>query len=459
MSGSEGMDRPVPGADWEGEGYRVGATLGDRHAVVVLGADREATALVALGIARSQAMQHRVALGDLLGDAPPIQRLVTDEDPHGLVDSFLYGVSLNRIAHRVPESGELYVLPSGTEPPDYVEILASPRWRRLATGFREENALLVLAAPADAPHVEDLVASTDGAILVGDEGATTLPADRVIATISPAEAAPAIEERVEATDESPPAPLLEPTTVRPRRGRRIAAAAGVVLAAGLAGAGIWLAARPLAGGHEPLWLRRHRDTASAAGSLPSTLRPASASDSGTSSTAGGAGSALAPANPGDSATASAYGVTLMTMNTLLGAETEFQKMGASLPATTYAPVLMQGYTWYRVMIGAAHTEAEADSLLRVLRARGQLRSDVGQQIVRVPYAFLVDSGIPPAAVPGLLSYWAKRGQPIYALLQEDGTARLYAGAFESPRQAALFVEPLKASGIAPVLVYRTGRVN
>ncbi|HKO16593.1 MAG TPA: hypothetical protein VJU87_10155, partial [Gemmatimonadaceae bacterium] len=194
-----GPEHPLPAADWEGQGYRLGATLGEHHALVVLGADRDATALVALGIARAQASRHRVALGDLLGDAPPLQRLVSGEDPHGLVDSFLYGVSINRIAHRVPESGDLFVLPSGTEPPDYEEMLASPRWRRLASGFREEQALLVLAVPADAPHVADLVASTDGAIVVGDAGEPPVPADRVIATVSPAAAVAAAEPAAEAT--------------------------------------------------------------------------------------------------------------------------------------------------------------------------------------------------------------------------------------------------------------------
>ena len=59
-------------------------------------------------------------------------------------------------------------MPSGTEPPDYEEILPHPRWHRLAAGFREVGALLVLAAPASAPHIEDLVAAADGACSSGD---------------------------------------------------------------------------------------------------------------------------------------------------------------------------------------------------------------------------------------------------------------------------------------------------
>ena len=66
--------------------------------------DSEATARVALGVARAQSAKRRVVIGDLLGDAPPIRALVTGDDPYGLVDSFEYGVSLNQwIAAAVAE--------------------------------------------------------------------------------------------------------------------------------------------------------------------------------------------------------------------------------------------------------------------------------------------------------------------------------------------------------------------
>jgi hypothetical protein len=58
----------------------------------------------------------------------------------------------------------------------------------------------------------------------------------------------------------------------------------------------------------------------------------------------------------------------------------------------------------------------------------------------------------------MLKYFADRGQPVYALRQADGSARLYAGAFESPEQASLYVDAIRTSGIRPVLVYRIGRV-
>jgi cell division septation protein DedD len=188
--------------------------------------------------------------------------------------------------------------------------------------------------------------------------------------------------------------------------------------------------------------------------MPGPLDSATREASGSAATA----ARLRVANPADSAAATPYSVALMTTNTQAGAIMEFQTNGKSLPAATFAPVLVQDARWFKVLVGAYATRAEADSLLQSLRARRQVRAGLGD-VVRAPYAFLVDSAVASSAVPGLLAYYADRGQPIYALRQSDGSARLYAGAFESLDQAALFVESLRASGITPVLVYRRGRVN
>ncbi|HEV8218053.1 MAG TPA: hypothetical protein VGP95_19510, partial [Gemmatimonadaceae bacterium] len=100
--------------DWEGAGQRLGESFDGYHAIVVAGNDPVITGRVAIGIGRAQAKHRRTAVGDLFGESRPIQDLVRSDDPHGLVDSFLYGVSLNRIAHAVPGAGELFVMPTGT---------------------------------------------------------------------------------------------------------------------------------------------------------------------------------------------------------------------------------------------------------------------------------------------------------------------------------------------------------
>src|SRR5919201_3714462 len=131
--------------EWETEGRRLGAALDHLHAIVVVGHDEAATAKVALGVGRTQAVRRRVVVGDLLGEAAPIQELLQNEDPHGLYDSFEYGISLGKGTHEVHGGGRLAVVPSGTAPIDYERLLVDPRWPRLAATFRETGGLLVLA--------------------------------------------------------------------------------------------------------------------------------------------------------------------------------------------------------------------------------------------------------------------------------------------------------------------------
>ena len=444
-------DMPSSEAVWVTDGMRVGASLDDAHLVLVLGDDPRTTALAALGVARAQASHRRVALGDLLGDAEPIHRLLDSDDPHGLTDSFSYGVSLNKIAHPVPQYGDFYVLPSGTEVPSYEDIFTSSRWRRLASGFRETGALLVVAAPADAANVTDVVDHTDGVILVGGANVSGVNGDKLVGRVTPAEAPEEDSAAAGAPNEEAAPGIASGGSWR----RRLpippaAAAAGAVLAVGLAAIGIWLAARPLARGHEPFWLRRKSST-SAAGTIPSTLDSLRA-DSG----AAAAATLLTPANPADSGNAAAYAVVIARFNTLLGATVWLQTQSRDLPSPTFAPVIIQGETWYRALAGSYPTRGQADSLLTALSAKGLSRAD-SNNVVRAPFAFLVDS-VSADAVPGMLKYFAGRGQPVYALRQSDGSARLYAGAFESPGQANLFVDAVRSGGnIRPVLVYRIGR--
>src|ERR671914_2515048 len=152
--------------DWETEGRRLGAALDNFHAIVIIGQDGAATAHVALGVGRAQATRRRVVVGDLLGEAAPIQDLLQHDDPHGLSDSFEYGISLGKVTHEVHGAGRLAVIPSGMAPIDYDRLLVDPRWARLAGTFRETGALLVLAAPGDAPGIDRLAAAPGRAVLV-----------------------------------------------------------------------------------------------------------------------------------------------------------------------------------------------------------------------------------------------------------------------------------------------------
>jgi hypothetical protein len=449
--------------DWTEEGRRIGVTLDAFHAVIVVGVDPVATAETALGIARVQAIHRRVAVGDLLNEAPPIQALVTGDNPHGLVDSFQYGVSLTRIAQQVPDSGELFVMPTGTSAPDYEEIFTNTRWRRLIAGFREVGALLIICAPADAPHVHDLVDVSDGVVIVGDVVPPEVSVAQSLAWIRPRRPAP-----VPAAEPVPVegAPVIERVPVVPAPGgggrpRWLAAAAVLVV---LAIALFWGLSRISARRAEERAVadstaRALAERVRVTDSIARVRRDSLMRDSLERLEAGGAGvdsfPVYAPANPGDSASAAGYAVLLSKYNTRSGAILDLNGRFARLPAATYG--MESPSRFYQNLAGAFTTRAGADSLLAQLRARRTLGQGFGS-VDNFPLAFLVDSAVPVREVIPRLVRYAARGLPVYALRQPNGTVRLYFGAYMNPEQAALAVPSVRAAGIRPLLVYRIGRV-
>jgi len=169
-----------------------------------------------------------------------------------------------------------------------------------------------------------------------------------------------------------------------------------------------------------------------------------------------------PANAGDSAEAAAYAVELQVANTAEGANLFIRKNGAALPAPAVSPVPIdpERSTWYRVTAGAYTARYQADSLLLVLRNAHVLRDSAGT-VTRAPLALLVDSvptqgGISDAVRAAVEKYEA-RGLTVYALMQDDGGARVYAGAFGRSEDSAELIKSLRGAGLNPVLVYRTGR--
>jgi hypothetical protein len=449
--------------DWTEEGRRIGVTLDAFHAVIVVGVDPVATAETALGIARVQAIHRRVAVGDLLGEAPPLQALVSGDNPHGLVDSFLYGVSLTRIAQQVPDAGELFVMPTGTSAPDYEDIFTNARWRRLIAGFREVGALLIICAPADAPHVHDLVDVSDGVVIVGDVVPPEVSVAQSLAWIRPRRTSP------------PPAaePVAAETVPAPARAR--AATGG-----DFGGRPRWIIATALLAvlavivywGSGKIGERRARERAAAdsaaralaervriTDSIARVRRDSIVSDSLARVEAGGAGvdsfPVYTPANPGDAASAAGYAVLLSKYNTKSGAILDLNGRFARLPAATYG--MESPSRFYQNLAGAFTTRAGADSLLALLRARRTLAQGFGS-VDNFPLAFLVDSTVPAREVVPRLARYAARGLPVYALRQPNGMVRFYYGAYMNPEQAALAVPAVRAAGIRPLLVYRIGRV-
>jgi len=448
--------------DWKEEGRRIGVTLDAFHAIVVVGTDPDATAETALGIARVQAVHRRVALGDLLGEAPPIQALLRGDDPHGLVDSFEYGVSLSKIAQQVPDAGELFVMPTGTGLVDYEELFGSDRWRRLIAGFREVGALLILAAPAEAPMVHALVDVSDGAVIVGDVVPPEVSVAQSLAWVRQRRGVPPAPP----SDEAPAAAADATAASIPVVGARSNGAnrwiGGVIALLVLAALAFWGVSSY---SHRRAVQQAAADSASreAAARVRITdsiarLRRDSITRDSLARVEGSAADSFpvyAPANPEDSAAAVGYAILLSKYNTKSGAILDLFGRFSRLPASTYG--MESPSRFYLLLAGAFPSRASAESLLVRLRVQGTLARDFGS-VERYPLAFLVDPGVTPREAPARLTRYHARGLPVYGLRQPNGTVRLYFGAYANAEQAALAVPQVREAGMRPMLVYRIGRV-
>jgi hypothetical protein len=126
-----------------------------------------------------------------------------------------------------------------------------------------------------------------------------------------------------------------------------------------------------------------------------------------------------------------------------------------VPAATFG--VESPTRFYLLVAGAYPMRTGADSLLLQLRARRKLAQGFGS-VAPFPFAFLVDSAVRATEVRARVARLLARGQPVYALRQPDGSARIYYGAYASAEQAALAVPQARSEGLAPTLVYRIGRV-
>jgi hypothetical protein len=87
--------------------------------------------------------------------------------------------------------------------------------------------------------------------------------------------------------------------------------------------------------------------------------------------------------------------------------------------------------------------------------------DSAGNVLKAPLALLVDSvptqGGIDDVVRSAIGKYRTRGLPVYALMQKEGGALLYAGAFERAAQSAELTRTLRGAGLHPVLAYRIGR--
>lgn len=454
---------------WELEGRRLSPLIDGLCSVVVAAADDRVATAVAIGMARTQGQQRRVAVADLLGEAPAIEALLSGDDPHGVSDSFLYGVSLNKIARPMVDADNVFLMPSGTEAVAHEAVYANDRWRRLSAGFHQVGALLIVVANPATPGFAELCAYMGALMPVGDTTFPTPPGVPLVAPPAPPPAEPDL--------------LPKPTRANTARARAAAAESAstrrtrfiaVVAVLGAIAVGIGAFA-PQILQQLPAQLTafvggRAQTPDSAAVVVPPTPmdsvtaldtmpRDSLLRDSTGALIPGVSGDSLsAPRvplaidNPADSAIASRYAVYFATANTRAAAMPDARVR--ALDAVALSPVADGSEQWFRVTVGASTNKAQADSLLSKLRAQKVVGSG---SIIDVPFALRLAKGVSPVLIPTQLAELAARGIMAYALLQPDGGATVYTGAFESPTQALMLADSLRALRVAPVLVYRTGR--
>ena len=470
------------GVDWEALGAESSTALDTAHAVLVTGTDAVAAARAAIGIGRAQARTRRVAIGDLVGDVEPLQRLVTSDDPHGIVDSFLYGVSLNKIARQVDDSGMLFVMPSGTEPTVTPDIMRNERWRRLAAGFREVGALLLLVVQSDAEGVHELASMLDGVVVVGDATSVlSVPRNSVLAHVDAPPSAPVIPDVADtppvAAQAVPPVPM-ERSPVSNQKPSPVmlpvqdAVEKRVVLKPA---ADTALPKMPLIIGGVivavvAIWFLLGRPGMSKAATPPTTKPSTSAVNVPDSAGNSGFDTSTAATRPADSTTAvrvanlqdslkaAPYGVLIVATNDEAQALVRWADVGLKLPAGTVTMVRIRGERgrFFQMQAGAFPKARQADSLLAALRANGRLKADAGR-VVATPYALMLEAKVSRRAAQNVADGYGQRQIAAYPLLQSDGSATIFVGAFEKPEEALPLMNELKAKGVGSTLYYRTGR--
>lgn len=462
---------------WENEGQHLASLLDNACAVVVASLDANAAASVAIGIARVQGAVRRVAIADLIGEAPALEALNQSDDPHGISDSFLYGVSLNRIAHQVNAAGSVFLMPSGTESVAHEAVYANDRWRRLAAGFQQVGALLVVVAVPGTPGFAELCGYIGALLPIGD---TRFPMPPGVPILAPPPAPPPVPKAT-----TPP----RATAARAReaaletsdgRRRKVLAAITVLFAVAIGVGTFWtqIVARlpaPIAAWFTSTapdttaMLVKPTPMDSATGAMDSSAAPRDTAprdtaardtalagrDSASSNGTAGAGSTSAVptlANPADANRAARHAIFYTSANTRDQAMVDMRLK--ELPGVAVTPLMLDGTPWFRVFIGASPDADGAKILLAQLRARKLIG---GGSITSVPYALRLEGGVAAPMVPTRLSEYGKRGILAYSLVQANGSATLYTGAFESPAQAIMLSDSLRALGLTPVLAYRTGR--
>ncbi len=391
----------------------------------------DTTWAAARAVARSG---RRVSLVDLSLEHPALHQRAADAGEEGIVDAFVFGASLGHVARE--QEPDLYFIPVGTTPTRPDEVWTNVRWQRLARGFRQEGALLLLFVPPAA--LPRLSADLDGVVVLSPVGyspdSPTFPGIGERLRGGTPLVAVVCNERTAPRPTPPPPPRRSLGMPQPRK--RPVARPLVLISVVVVGAGSVLA----------LWLAG-RSSEPGPSAVARTVVPKQ--DSPPPAPAG----APVAAPSGDSLF---YSVQVAAFNQPDQAASFARGLGPAVDAATVSPVRLgrQGL-WYRVMVGALPTAAGADSLLRTLWGRGAVERPNGT-ILRTPHAYLVGRGGSDQEAGDAVEGLRQRGIAAYIVSASDGSAQVLAGAFETADQARAADSLLRLAGLRATLVQRMG---
>ena len=430
---------------------------------------------------------RRIVLADLHLENPVLHETIGDDDLEGLVDVFLYGVSITRSARPVPGRG-FHLLPAGTYTSDVEGIYHHPRWAKLVAGFREAGATLVLFAPADGADVSALSRWASEAIVLGDladgralaplasagvrvrahlvqpndlpgvraEGAapTAPPPPASFVAPPPGEAQPRVPlvlveppgaDRLRDDEDElhlPPPPMRDP----PRR-------------------------RPI---YFALWLLLGVVVLALAGYVVGRLRPdllpwpsMLADRPGADTTLAAIAADDALAAPARSGAPLPYSVQVIAFQSLPAA---IERLATDRARVTHAPVYISpeeigGIVYYKILAGALPDTTAARELRDSLVAEGVVNEQDaagGLSLIQsTPLAFQLAEYPSQDAAAAAADSLQARNIPAYALPMpySDSTYRwqLYAGAYRDTASSAPLRALLTSAGLTPALVTRSGR--
>lgn len=421
---------------------------------------------------------RRIVLADLHLENPLLHAGLDVSNLEGLVDIFLYGASLSRIARPVRD-GAFYFIPAGTYAPDIDEIYRHPRWKKLVAGFRDTGATLILFAPADGTHLESLAEWSSETIVLGPPPGPELSRElervgiRVLAVLEPPAIAPTVDR-----------PTTEPAASTPV----VSAEAPLVTPSAA------VAARPPVTVHRrpeselelpPPTARRRQERRSTsfllwlllavmvlvtAAYLLLSIRPdllpnggVPQSGDGSAASTGALSAAPAPTRQGELLP---YSVQVKAFTSFTAALEETAAIQRRVPSSPFfiSPEEVQGILYYRIFSGVSTDTLAASSLRDRLVELGLVDAEdaVGawSLIQFTPLAFDLGEFNSEEAAALRADSLRQREIPAYSTVvpYSDGSKRwqLYGGAYRDSASADGMRDRLLAAGVESRLAARAG---